>query len=283
MTASHSPMLAHTALTVRSVPSHWWLEPKFDGRRFIATNEDGDWRLLSRYGVDRAVNAPRIVEALERVPRGTVLDGEVCAYPPGEELPSITLCTTLMGSSGPHPTLHPVYEVFDVLAYAGEDLTAWPLVRRRATLEAIFDELACGDVRIVPAVRGARKKLRLVQRLERIGGEGVMAKNPNAPYHPGRRSHDWLKFKFVLTLNVVFMGHNPGREFGAIRFGQYRNGVLVERGKCKAYEPVSDQDVGRAFRLTACAPVSGSLTPRLPRHTGWLDDAVLADLAWEEL
>ena len=283
-------MLAHAAT---AIPEDWWWEPKQDGRRFIASNEEGEWTLRSRppRRINRAANCPLIVEALNQLPPRTVLDGEICVYLPGHPLPSITACGSVMGVYGVHPTLRPVFEVFDVPCFAGEDLTQEPLRARRKLLERVVPKLRSKHVRLVPVARTPARRAALLERLERLGGEGVMAKDPRSRYEPGRRSRAWLKFKFLLTLDVVFMGVTPGRgkyagAAGAFRFGQYVDGgVLIERGKCGGMDEatrfaVSDADVGRVFEVAAYAPVAGDVL-RMPRFVRWRDDKTPEDCHWE--
>ena len=43
------------------------------------------------------------------------------------------------------------------------------------------------------------------------GGEGVMAKNLNAAYQPGKRSEDLRKVKRAATWDAVVMGFTPGK------------------------------------------------------------------------
>jgi bifunctional non-homologous end joining protein LigD len=61
------------------------------------------------------------------------------------------------------------------------------------------------------------------------GLEGVMAKRMASTYQPGIRSHDWIKIKRQLTLDLIVGGYIPGhgkrRSFfwravaGCLRFG----------------------------------------------------------------
>jgi ATP-dependent DNA ligase len=91
------------------------------------------------------------------------------------------------------------------------------------------------------------------------GGEGLIIKDPGGPY--GKR---WTKIKKLGTYDVVIIGYQEGsgkyREMiGAVRFGIYKNGKLVEVGKCSGMD---DGDV----RWITTGGVSG--TPN--RDGSWI-------------
>lgn len=79
----------------------------------------------------------------------------------------------------------------------------------------------------------------LKERIREEGGEGVMYKNLNSYYQPGKRpSNVWWKDKFREDYDAVIIGFtkpNPGKRekwIGAIVMGMYVNGKLMELGKC---------------------------------------------------
>jgi len=58
------------------------------------------------------------------------------------------------------------------------------------------------------------------------GFEGIMIKNPDAPYAPGKRSNDWLKHKPpLIELDVVILGVRYGEGKRSDVFGSYLMGV----------------------------------------------------------
>src|SRR5580704_16878586 len=131
------PLMLATLTDRRDFGDDWLLERKFDGERCVARKAGSDIRLESRTGKDLTPTYPEIRAAMEaQQSRDLLLDGEVVAYD-GDQT-SFTRLQQRLGVSGPSPeqvAKYPVfYCVFDLLELDGEDLTARPLVERRARL-----------------------------------------------------------------------------------------------------------------------------------------------------
>src|SRR4051812_38108821 len=122
----------------RDFDEDWLLERKFDGERCVAWKDGDAVRLESRTGKDLTGTYPDVRAALEeqRLDRFMV-DGEVVVFD-GDQT-SFSRLQQRLGTTRPSPALvdaYPaVYCVFDLLEAGGEDLTAQPLVERRARLE----------------------------------------------------------------------------------------------------------------------------------------------------
>ncbi|WP_239770497.1 hypothetical protein [Streptomyces sp. CL12-4] len=91
--------------------------------------------------------------------------------------------------------------VFDVLRLRGTDLTAWPYVRRRAALEALFAEAALSaPFTLCPSTTDpatAREWLTWTA----AGLEGLCFKRLAEPYRPGART--WTKYKVRATADAI--------------------------------------------------------------------------------
>ena len=105
--------------------------------------------------------------------------------------------------------------LFDVLHLNGVDLLDQPNAERRAALEGlvtsakVVDRLVTGD---------AREAQAFLERMLRLGYEGVVAKSLSAPYEAGRRGASWRKIKPVLTLDLVVLAveWGSGRRTGKL-------------------------------------------------------------------
>jgi ATP-dependent DNA ligase len=207
------PVLPQLAKTAKALPtgSGWVYEPKWDGFRALAFVDGDDVFLQSRTGRPLLRYFPEL-----RFPRGEyVLDGEL----------------VILGADGREQfdmlqqRLHPAdsrvrmlaekipatFRVFDLLASGDEDLTALPLAERRRALERLLERLDdTGSLELTPlarAVDGAGEWLE--------GGEGVIAKQLDAPYRPGERK-GMVKVKRVRTADCVVVGWRPGKEEGTL-------------------------------------------------------------------
>ncbi len=88
------------------------------------------------------------------------------------------------------PATLPVYIAFDILELAGRDVRDRPLKQRRRMLE----RLVWHHSMIFPARRLADDGLKAWQEAMARGYEGIVAKDPESRYVPGR-TLKWLKVK----------------------------------------------------------------------------------------
>ncbi len=91
--------------------------------------------------------------------------------------------------------------VFDCLRYGGVDLIDFPLWVRRSHVETALTSIWTDGVpgvekrhafrisELVPIDQG------FLEEILPLGAEGIMVKDPEAPYHPGQRKACWLKIQ----------------------------------------------------------------------------------------
>ena len=211
------PMLAQPAAdavdAVRRLGTPLWVEDKYDGVRCQLHKVDTAVRLYSRDRRELTVQFPEVVAAFAAAPGRYVLDGEVLAMEAGRPLPFLRLQQRL-GRIEPTPEVvaaHPVALVaFDCLARDDEPLLDAPLRARRAALEML--PLPPGQpLAPVWTATSAAELDALFAAAQARGNEGLMVKQPDAPYASGRRGAQWLKVKRPLeTLDVVVVGAEWG-------------------------------------------------------------------------
>jgi bifunctional non-homologous end joining protein LigD len=181
-------MLMHPTLVAR--PFHragWVYEEKVDGWRMVAIKTEGAVRLVSRKGHDLTTRFPELVKALGGLrPPAFVLDGEVAVY----DHTFISRFEWLHGQPKHALATLPVYMVFDLLELDGKDLRGEPLKVRRRLLERV----AGGHGMIFATRRLSRNGLKAWEEALARGFEGLVAKNPESRYVPGR-TLAWLKVK----------------------------------------------------------------------------------------
>jgi ATP-dependent DNA ligase len=98
------------------------------------------------------------------------------------------------------------FVAFDLLVFDGASLLDEPFSVRRERLENAFD----GALELTPLVREAAEAAPWLRR-----GEGVVAKELDAPYRPGQRT-GMVKVKRVRTIDAVVVGYRPGKEEGTV-------------------------------------------------------------------
>jgi bifunctional non-homologous end joining protein LigD len=180
--------LMHPTLVAR--PFHragWVYEEKVDGWRMVAIKTEGTVRLVSRKGHDLTTRFPELVKALSGLKRRSfIFDGEVAVYDRG----FISRFEWVRGRPKGEPATLPVYMVFDVLEFDGRDLRGEPLKVRRGLLERFLRRHGM----IFPVRRLARNGFKAWEEALARSFEGIVAKNPESRYVPGR-TLAWLKVK----------------------------------------------------------------------------------------
>ena len=212
-----------------SADGDWSYELKFDGIRLIAVKTGKKVSLLSRNKNELAGRFPEIVEAIGNLPaRECVIDGEVVALD-AEGRSSFQL----LQARDMERRKSPVYfYAFDLLQLDGGSLIALPLKARKDVLEKLCAD--AGDPIRYSAEIGDDARA-LLEEVKRRGLEGIVAKQRNSVYEPGRRSGAWIKLKCVNEQEFVIGGYTPPegsrKYFGAILVGYYKENRLMFAGK----------------------------------------------------
>jgi DNA ligase-1 len=211
------------AAVMARVGGEAWVEDKYDGIRGQLHKQGTTAALYSRDLRDVTGQFPEIVTAARDISHDLLLDGEILAYRDGQVLPFFQLQRRLGRKTQGAALLQEVpvvFVAFDLLFLDGADLLLRPLRERRQALEGL---------QLPPAFLVAQLvRARTTDELDAIfdaargrKNEGLMVKNPETGYTPGRRGLAWLKLKKALaTLDVVV----TGAEFGHGK----RRGVLSD-------------------------------------------------------
>jgi DNA ligase-1 len=248
-----------------------WVEDKYDGIRAQLHRHGSEVRLYSRELHDISDQFPEIVQAARDLPWDGILDGEILAYAEGRVLPFQALQARL-GRKDPGARylaeVPVIYVAFDLLALgprsdrdgdAGvEPLLGEFLVERRARLEALALPLAIDGGRFALS---HLVTVDSVEALDRVFGEararrneGLMVKDPESTYSPGRRGLGWLKMKRALaTIDCVVTGVEVGHGKRHAVLSDYTFAVrdeaterLVTIGK--AYTGLTDAEIADMTR-----------------------------------
>jgi ATP-dependent DNA ligase len=203
------PIKPQLALTRKQLPvgGEWAYEPKLDGFRAIVFVDGEDFQIQSRGGKDLG----RYFPELSFAPGRWVLDGELVIRDADGNLEFDSLQERI------HPAQSRIellskeipagYIVFDLLAEGDESLLEAPLAERRRRLEAIAETAGLELTPLTADIEQAERWLSSI--------EGVMAKQLDAPYIPGKRK-GFAKVKRERTIDCVVMGWRPGKEEGTV-------------------------------------------------------------------
>jgi DNA ligase-1 len=262
--------------------SHAAIEDKYDGIRAQAHCSGGEVKVFSRTRDEITESFPELPDALAGL-QDAILDGEIVAwnYPPndppeqGRALPFSALQQRLGRKKVSEELMRQVpvaYLAFDVL-YAGDELVIDRPLRKRA--EILNRLLSAPRIQVaghrgpaqgqllfepdrLPAaahvIRAPVSQASAPEQLEELfvaaqarGNEGLMMKDLDSPYTPGRRGKSWLKMKRELaTLDVVVTAveYGHGKRIGVLSdytFAVWDGDRLVNIGK--AYSGLTDSEI----------------------------------------
>src|SRR5690606_12693609 len=177
----------------------WIHELKWDGYRIVATIADRRVRLWSRNALEWTDKLPDIRAAIEALGlRSGALDGELLAGG-GTRDDFNLLQATLSGERQGRLAL----ALFDLLHVDGVDISAAPLLERKALLEELLDGAPAQLAYSSHIVGDGEAAYRLAGERD---FEGIISKRGDRPYHGGR-SDDWRKTKQLASDEFAVVGY----------------------------------------------------------------------------
>jgi bifunctional non-homologous end joining protein LigD len=172
----------------------WMHEIDYGGARVMARVEDGEARLFDASGKDVTSRFAEIAEAVAALGVGSALiDGEIAVMLPDGTTAPPPRASARAGRAVEEREL--VYFVFDLIHLEGYDLSAAPLLARKATLERL---LGAPGAKSAKNVKGAKKGVirygghiagsgeEVFRNGCRLSLKGIVSKQIDAPYEPGR-------------------------------------------------------------------------------------------------
>ncbi len=264
---------------------HASVEDKYDGIRAQAHVSGGEVKFFSRTRDEITESFPELPDSLAGLAKDAILDGEILAWSYGEgesvgrALPFSALQQRLgrkKVSAELMRRVPVVYLVFDVLYADGELLLGRPLPERMGILDELLaapriqhgepetrrkpeaqgklhfedDEREQG-VRVIRAPTATASSPEELEGLfaaaQARGNEGLMIKDLESAYTPGRRGKSWLKMKRELaTLDVVVTAveYGHGKRIGVLSDYTFavRDGERL-RNVGKAYSGLTDVEI----------------------------------------
>lgn len=214
------PMLA--TLTDKPFDKPDWIyEVKWDGYRALAYLNNGKVELKSRNNNSFNEKFYPVYEALKEWPIKAVIDGEIVVV----DEKGLSAFSKLEGwQSVEDGQLE--YYVFDILWLNGIDLMGLPLLERRQILQQLVPE---NDI-IRFSESFATNGKEFFASAEKLGIEGIVAKQADSIYKPDERTKNWLKIKTEQRHEAVIAGYtfNEGsdKQFSALILGVYEDGEL---------------------------------------------------------
>lgn len=236
----------------------WQIEWKYDGIRCQAIKRGGQVFLWSR-GEDLITEGfPEIAEAVQNLPDGTVLDGEILPFKDDQVLQFQELQKRIGRKTVSKKLLSEVpviLKCYDLIEYKNQDIRSFELRKRRElleqTLENIKDETAKTILQPTDLIEeNSWEDLTETRKQSRgLRVEGFMLKRKDSPFRVGRHRGDWWKWKiepFTVDAVLIYAQKGTGRRadlFTDYTFAVWQDGQLVPFAK--AYSGLTDKEIRR--------------------------------------
>lgn len=286
------PMLAQLSESIKtSIEEMGWAlcETKYDGVRIQIHRVTDEILIYTRRLENISHAVPDVVEYIEKClpSEDFVVEGEIIVTKEGKPISFQYILQRIrrkyeierMRKEVPL-TLY----LFDVLYYK-EPLVDTPFRQRREILESIV-KIKKGKVELSRQIRVTPENVEEAEDLFELsikkGHEGIMIKDPNAPYMPGIRGKKMLKFKAEPeTLDLVIVGGTYGTGKRAHLIGSYLVAVRDEEGDPKTVAHVgSGLDDKTLFELSS--KVENLVLKRIGREVETIPEIVL-EVAFSEI
>lgn len=185
-------------------------EVKWDGTRAISFLEPSGYRVFNRNRRDMFPRYPEL-EVLNELPRGTVLDGEIVVLRDGK--PDFSAVMSRDHAKDPRRieamvATHPItYVVFDVLYRDYDSTMSLPLRDRKDLLAEVLDDVESPHLAKSEGLRHTGKAF--FEEIRRMDLEGMVAKDLDSTYRPGKRTDSWIKIKTTQEVQCLILGFVP--------------------------------------------------------------------------
>lgn len=246
-------MLADVMFTAEEIADYYKkplvCEFKYDGIRVQLHKFKNQVRLFSRKLDDVTDSFPEIAAAAALLPHDFILDGEVLAYKNDRPIHFQELQKRLRRKKvteqimGEIPV---VYVPYDIMYLDGQSVSDKPLADRKKLMGKIRFKGPIIDLgyKIISSVEEIASAF---DKSKQAGHEGLVVKDPESQYHPGKRGRHWAKLKRELdTIDAVIVVAEYGHGKRAGMLSDYTFAVkdsdsLKTIGK--AYSGLTDMEI----------------------------------------
>jgi len=196
---------------------------------------------------------PEIESAANRLPNGTVLDGEILAsHGDGQVLAFSKLQLRVNRKTVSKKLLKEVpviFQAFDLLQHVGEDIRAKPFVERRKRLDDLLSTIDHPNLQGTQILESAswEEWASVREQSRERNAEGLMLKRLDASYEVGRVKGVWWKWKvspFTIDAVLIYAQKGHGKRAGLYSdytFALWDGDTLVPFAK--AYSGLDDSEI----------------------------------------
>jgi bifunctional non-homologous end joining protein LigD len=269
---------------------HYIYEVKWDGIRALISLEDGQIRIRTRNQNDVTKQFPELLSA-DKAFRATcgLFDAEIVSLNK-QGKPEFKKVINRLQTSGETniqklSKTSPVYcYIFDCLYLDGRSLINDPLMKRKDWLK---DSIKKDTPYRVSEWLEDGESLLEAARVHEL--EGIMAKQVDSKYYPGKRNNAWVKIKIRNTRECVIVGYNEGKgnrraAFGGLHIAEKEDGKLVYRGKVgTGFDDATIKEIFKQIKQLKeiKKPVDGKILDE--KVSRWVEPKLMIEVSYASL
>lgn len=286
---SVEPMLARPGGQPFDSPTHVF-EVLWDGVRALAFVERTRVRLQDRHLQDVTERFPELRELGRQVESdAAVLDGAIVALDDEGQPDFQRLRRRLTGEEAAGAPV--TFQAFDVLYWKGRPVLDYPLWRRKNLL---LQAARPGPLLMVPE-HVEMEGVAFFEAVRQHGLPGIVAKQRNSTYAPGRRSSSWLKLRVYQKEEFVIGGFTYGgrpkggrrrrqEPFATLLLGSYdESGALVCVGEVGGgFTPEDSERTVRSLDTLVTSSCPFREAPSARRLVFWCRPELAASVRFSE-
>lgn len=265
----------------KTIPTgeHWMYEMKYDGYRMLAYLNGETVQLITRNHQDYTDKFPGIVNELKSWNATGVLDGEIVVNKEGRSHFQ-SLQHYVKEKKGPQP----IFMVFDLLSWDGEELVDLPLSKRRSALEKHISKKGT----FVHLSQGTDDGEALFSAACDKQMEGILCKRTDKAYVQGRSSH-WVKVKCEQREGFVVIGYTQTeqrtRAFSSLLLGVEKENEIVYAGRVgTGFTDASAKELHKKMKPLErkTPPIDDVPNPRRGETNTWVKPEIRVDVRYAE-
>ena len=262
------------------------IETKYDGFRIQGHKDGNNIRIFSRRMDDVTRQFPDMVAMIKEGVKckQCIIEGEALAIKSGRPQPFQMLSRRIQRKHDIEKMVKEIpvqVNLFDLLYFDGESYINEPFSRRWNDLKKIISESKSFKIAEHLETKNFAEADKFYKKSLAAGQEGVIVKNMDAPYQPGKRVGYWIKIKEILDpLDLVVVGAEWGEGRKAKWFSSV---ILAARDKGKL---VSTGRMASGFTEEQLAELTKTLKPLIISEEGKVvavKPQVVLEIGYEEI
>lgn len=251
-------MLADVMFTSKEIAEYYSKmlisEYKYDGIRAQLHRIGNKVKIFSRRLEDITLPFPEITSAAVNQRDDFILDGEIVPFRDSKPLPFNELQRRLRRKNVDQSIMNEIpvtYVAYDILYLNGSSTLKHTLTKRKELLESLMLKETIANAPFL-TLDSEEKIAKMFAESRSLGHEGLVLKDPDSTYQPGKRGRYWVKLKQELdTIDavIVIAEYGHGKRAGVLSdytFAVRDNDELKIIGK--AYSGLTDEEIDQMTR-----------------------------------